>query len=363
MQWYYAEGNAQRGPVSFEELQQRVATGALRAQDLVWCASMGDQWCEAGRVPGLFGPPAPGGATARGGAIPEGDGVTPNEILMAQTRACLSGRWGTAVGAVLIVFLFGVLADLPGDLLQSLVKGGSLDMAPPALVFWSVCLGLLSFAVTQPLQFGGVLLALDIGRRAELVAASRVFDGFRRFAAVVVVGLLTTLYVLLWTLLLIIPGIVATYAYSMTLYILADRPDLRASDAIRLSKQCMDGYKSKLFGTGLSTWLRLTLPVASPLFGIEAIRRLQPTQSDEAAPWLGRGRHDLLHEAEEELPASRAGPAVEAECVFVQVVREASGAHRPLVGPKEPALEQGGDAVRESQVPAPGGGMDVAVGR
>jgi uncharacterized membrane protein len=59
--------------------------------------------------------------------------------------------------------------------------------------------------------------------------------------------LLVVLYIILWTLLLIVPGIIAALSYSMTFYILADEPAIKAEDALRKSKAMMDGYKLKLF--------------------------------------------------------------------------------------------------------------------
>ncbi len=54
-------------------------------------------------------------------------------------------------------------------------------------------------------------------------------------------------YVLLWSLLLIIPGIIATYSYAMTEFILAEHPDLTASEAIAQSKEMMSGNRWRLF--------------------------------------------------------------------------------------------------------------------
>jgi uncharacterized membrane protein len=59
------------------------------------------------------------------------------------------------------------------------------------------------------------------------------------------------LFILLWTLLLIIPGIIAAISYSMTFYILADDNSIGAMDAIDKSKKMMDGYKWKCFCLGL----------------------------------------------------------------------------------------------------------------
>ena len=63
----------------------------------------------------------------------------------------------------------------------------------------------------------------------------------------VISSLLRSLYVLLWSLLFIIPGIVASYSYRMTSYILAENPELTASEAIDMSKQMMEGKRMDLF--------------------------------------------------------------------------------------------------------------------
>ena len=63
---------------------------------------------------------------------------------------------------------------------------------------------------------------------------------------------LKTVYVLLWSLLFIIPGIIASYSYAMTGYILADHPELTASEAIERSKEMMSGNRFRLFCLHLS---------------------------------------------------------------------------------------------------------------
>jgi len=60
-----------------------------------------------------------------------------------------------------------------------------------------------------------------------------------------------SLFILLWSLLLIIPGIIAALSYSMTFYILADDNSIGAMDAINKSKKMMYGYKWKYFCLGL----------------------------------------------------------------------------------------------------------------
>ena len=58
---------------------------------------------------------------------------------------------------------------------------------------------------------------------------------------------LQSIYIILWSLLFIIPGIVASYSYAMTEYILAEDPELTATEAISRSKQMMYGNRWRLF--------------------------------------------------------------------------------------------------------------------
>ena len=60
------------------------------------------------------------------------------------------------------------------------------------------------------------------------------------------------LYIFLWSLLLVIPGIVKSFAYAMTPYILAEHPEMSANDAIGESQFIMEGHKWKLFCLHLS---------------------------------------------------------------------------------------------------------------
>ena len=57
MVWYHRQGEAQRGPISWEELVMGVRTGTVAPHDLVWRQDMPD-WQAAAAIPGLYGPPA-----------------------------------------------------------------------------------------------------------------------------------------------------------------------------------------------------------------------------------------------------------------------------------------------------------------
>lgn len=87
------------------------------------------------------------------------------------------------------------------------------------------------------------------------------FDGFAIFFKVLWLEILMGIFVLLWTLLLVVPGIIALYRYRMALYIMIDNPQLSALDCISASKQMMYGHKWELFVLDLSFlgWYLLAL--------------------------------------------------------------------------------------------------------
>ena len=86
----------------------------------------------------------------------------------------------------------------------------------------------------------------------EEVRVSDLFSQFHRFTDGLVMNLLMAIYTLLWSLLLVIPGIVKSFSYAMTPYILAEHPEMTANEAITESRRIMDGNKFRLFCLGLS---------------------------------------------------------------------------------------------------------------
>ncbi|SRR6056297_295839 len=76
--------------------------------------------------------------------------------------------------------------------------------------------------------------------------------GEGRYANIFKTMLLRSIYIFLWTLLLIIPGIVKAYAYRMVPYILAENPDMSSEKAIQLSNEMTMGEKLEIFVLDLS---------------------------------------------------------------------------------------------------------------
>ena len=106
--------------------------------------------------------------------------------------------------------------------------------------------------LTGCITYGASYIFLDIVRGKREIELSDCFAGFRRFTDTLVLGLLQFLFVFLWSLLFIIPGIVKAYSYSMAFYIMKDHPEYTAKQCIDESRRIMCGNKMKLFLLGLS---------------------------------------------------------------------------------------------------------------
>ncbi|MDR1342901.1 MAG: DUF975 family protein [Prevotellaceae bacterium] len=166
--------------------------------------------------------------------------ITENKILMAQARASLSGRWTVAVCAMLV---YGLLLGVASGILQFSVFKVGLGAAVAVQY-------ILFFAIASPFMLGLATFFLALSR-GEQVRIEQIFAGFNRFGTALAANLLVVAFTLLWMLLLIVPGIIASISYSQTFYILADDPGMDAMSAISKSKKMMRGYKWKYFCLGL----------------------------------------------------------------------------------------------------------------
>ncbi len=95
-----------------------------------------------------------------------------------------------------------------------------------------------------------------------------------------------SLFTLLWSLLFWIPGIIKSFSYSMTPYILGDCPNVKAQDALKLSMRMMHGYKGELFVLYLSFigWMIL----CSFTFGLLYILYVGPYMELTKAGFYGK---------------------------------------------------------------------------
>ncbi len=128
--------------------------------------------------------------------------------------------------------------------------------------------------------FGYVKYSLDISR-GESAGISTLFDGFPIFFKVIGASLLMGLFTFLWSLLLFIPGIIKSYSYRQTFYILAENPDMPILDAISMSRQMMRGHKWDLFVLDLSFILwSFLVSITLGLAALWVVPYMQVTQAN-----------------------------------------------------------------------------------
>ena len=178
----------------------------------------------------------------------------------AEARAALRGRWPLAVLAGFLAALLGGslssgvstgssfspeeisenLSALPSDLAASLTAA----LTAGAFAVVGYCIVLLIVGGAAALGYARFNLNLIDGREANL---GDLISHFHRLGTGFMMRLLTGIYTALWTMLFIIPGIIKSYSYAMTPYILCEHPEWSADEAITESRSLMDGNKFRLF--------------------------------------------------------------------------------------------------------------------
>ncbi len=112
--------------------------------------------------------------------------------------------------------------------------------------FASSLFGLGQLFILGPLSLGLAKILLKVIEEQK-IDIEMLFSGFQDYSRSLVAGLLVGIYVILWSLLLIVPGIIASFSYSMTFFIMEENPQLSAGEAIQASKSMMYGHKWRLF--------------------------------------------------------------------------------------------------------------------
>lgn len=131
----------------------------------------------------------------------------------------------------------------------------------PSMVVWFV--SIVCALLLQVLSAGQVIYHLGI-RRGEEMPYGCMLDGFSFAGKVILLSIVTYIYIFLWSLLFIVPGIIAAYRYRFALYNLCENPEMGVMEAIRESKRQTLGFKGQLFVLDL-TFLGWKLLVAISL--------------------------------------------------------------------------------------------------
>ena len=193
-----------------------------------------------------------------------------------QARFVLDGRWGISILATLIASAFGASSGASvsfGGGSYGGSGGGSSSGGSPSggadvpmdetilsvLITFVVIVLMIGFAVAiaqfvvgSAVWVGYSKFTLVLADGREKVNLGMLFKYFGKIKTAFVTRLLQTLYISLWSLLFIIPGIVASYSYALTGFILAENPHYTAREALSESKRIMKGRKGRLFALDMS---------------------------------------------------------------------------------------------------------------
>lgn len=152
-----------------------------------------------------------------------------NYELRAAARESLSGNWTYPVLATLIYLAISITCNFI-----------------PYVSF------LIAIFFIKPLAFGLAITMLKFFRGEKEYVVENMFSIFSDYPRILGTTLLQFVYIFLWSLLLLIPGLIKMYSYAMTYYILHDNPEIGAEEAICRSMKMMDGHKWRLFCLHLS---------------------------------------------------------------------------------------------------------------
>lgn len=169
-----------------------------------------------------------------------------NQYYKNEALSALRGNWANALVATIILVALALFFS-SNDAINSYYQ--RIVINP----FIGYSLSFVSLFVLLPLAVGysnSMRVLLETGDNR--LANNSFSLGFGNWLHVVWGMILSTIYIFLWTLLLIIPGIIKSYSYALTPYILVEHPEMSANEAIEESMRLMDGHKFDLFYLQLS---------------------------------------------------------------------------------------------------------------
>ena len=190
----------------------------------------------------------------------------PSSDLRALGRNALAGKWQSAIIAVIV---YTLCVQLPPAILNTLfgvdmgelysmnmgysynVGVDSYSTVYNSMPAYSPLSGIYSLLVTGAMDLGLTLFFLAMFRR-QIVGIGDVFLGFERYGKALGLFLFQGLFILLWSLLFLVPGIIAAIRYSQAFFILADDPNKGIRQCMDESKMMMRGNKAKYFCLSLS---------------------------------------------------------------------------------------------------------------
>ena len=166
--------------------------------------------------------------------------------LKSKAKEQLKGRWGVAIGTVLVanIFLSGNSSSI------SNVKGHE-EIVFTFFVIATI-IGLALFLLAGTVSAGLKRFLLDMATGSKEPKFATLFSQFNIYGKTLGLYILTNLCILVGTLLFIVPGIIVSLMFSQVFFILAEDPSKSITQCIKESVDMMKGHKWELF------WLELT---------------------------------------------------------------------------------------------------------
>lgn len=163
--------------------------------------------------------------------------------LKSNAKRSLRGHYGSAIAVLLVL---GILTSLP-----TISLAFTRDSSPDTQRLVEFVASLIALFISSLLSLGATSYYLKLSRN-KTVGFSELFSKTNLWITCLVMMIMTSIFVSLWTLLLIIPGIIASYRYRLAPYVIVDDPKIGGLEAITRSKQLMQGHKMELFVLDLS---------------------------------------------------------------------------------------------------------------
>lgn len=171
--------------------------------------------------------------------------------LKSRAKAALKGNYAYSVVLCLIVMLIaGIIASI--SVAISLATGFEADGSYSSSPIGQLFLYLAELFIVIPISVGltRFFIQLSKGSKPEMSTIGYVFkNGLLNTVGVIFVQ---SVYIMLWSLLFIVPGIIKSYQYYMITYLLAENPKLERKRAFEITKAMMKGNKWRAFVLGLS---------------------------------------------------------------------------------------------------------------
>lgn len=188
----------------------------------------------------------------------------PRYVYKDKAKENLIGKYGVVIPITIIFgIITGAITSIGGQFTAKReVVNGTLQQVDPGNPALATLFNIIAFVVSAMIIYSMTKMYIQLARNEKPVIEETIMLGFTaKPVRSIILQLLISIFVFLWSLLLIIPGIIKAYAYSMSFYLLHRKPDLNASEAIEMSKEYTEGRKSDLFMLDLSYLLMYILGI------------------------------------------------------------------------------------------------------